>query len=153
VNVQDAAYRTVHNYPGGSESLAPRMDMSAAVLRGKVNKNNDRNVLSLDDADLMMGVSNDFQILHALAANHGFGLHPLDAGNGLDITTALLGAAVAKGDLAGVIARALEDNLITPNELADIGRACAALQAKVISIAKGAASRAASSVPQPEGRL
>ncbi len=106
MNVQDAAYRTVHDYPGGSESLAPRMGMSAAVLRGKVNANNDRNVLSLSDADLMMGVSNDGQILHALAATHGVGLPPLEGGTSLDITTALLGAAVAKGDLAGVIARA-----------------------------------------------
>ena len=52
-----------------------------------------------------------------------------------------------------VIARALEDNLITPNELADIGRACAALQAKVMSVAQGAAARAAAGAPNPGGRL
>lgn len=87
MNVQDAAYRTVHDYPGGSESLAPRLGMSAAVLRGKVNPNNDRNILSLHEASQIMGVSDDFQMLHALAASHGFGLHALESGDTADIAT------------------------------------------------------------------
>ncbi len=153
MNVQDAAYRTVHDYPGGSESLAPRLGMSAAVLRGKVNPNNDRNILSLHEASQIMGVSDDFQMLHALAATHGFGLHALESGDTADITTALLGASVAKGDLAGVISRALQDNLITQNELAEIGRACAALQARIISIGQGAAARHAAQRGSVEDRL
>lgn len=43
MNVTDAAYVTVHQYPGGSEALTPRLGMSAAVLRGKVNPNGDSN--------------------------------------------------------------------------------------------------------------
>lgn len=53
MNVTDAAYDTVHQYPGGSEALAPRLGMSAAVLRGKVNPNTDRNLLSLQEADAL----------------------------------------------------------------------------------------------------
>ena len=36
MNTIDASWHTVHEYPGGSEALAPRLGMSAAVLRTKV---------------------------------------------------------------------------------------------------------------------
>lgn len=153
MNVQDAAYGTVHDYPGGSESLAPRIGMSAAVLRGKVNPHNDRNVLALAEADQIMGVTGDFRMLHALAAQHGFALAPIESEGGGDITVAMLGAAAAKGDLATVITRALQDGLISGNELAEIGRACAALQASIVSVARGAAARAAAGQPKPGDRL
>ena len=71
MNVTDAADATVHDYPGGSESLAPRMGMSAAVLRNKVNPGNDRNHLSLSEADRLMRVTGDHRILQALADQHG----------------------------------------------------------------------------------
>jgi hypothetical protein len=142
MNVTDAAYATVHDYPGGSESLAPRLGMSPAVLRGKVNPNNDRNVLSLAEADALMGVSGDFRILHAMAAGHGFGLTPLDGADAGNLVVALLRAASAKGDLATVITEALADHVLTPNEDARIQRACAALQAAVIEIARCSAQSA-----------
>ncbi|WP_341772648.1 phage regulatory CII family protein, partial [Burkholderia pseudomallei] len=47
MNIIDAAYAVVHDYPGGSESLAPRLGMSAAVLRNKVNPNNATHHLGL----------------------------------------------------------------------------------------------------------
>lgn len=71
MNIKDAAYNTVHDYPGGSVSLAPRLGMSPAILRNKVNPNVDTHHLTLAEADRMMGITNDHRILHALAANHG----------------------------------------------------------------------------------
>lgn len=141
MNVQDAAYATVHDYPGGSESLAPRLGMSAAVLRGKVNPNNDRNVLSLADADKIMGVSEDHRILHALAAEHGYVLQPINGDAAECLMGAVLASSAAKGDLAAVISAATEDGVITPNELAAITRACAVLQARVVAISQRAAAR------------
>ncbi len=143
MNVQDAAYATVHCYPGGSESLAPRIGMSPAVLRGKVNPNNDRNILSLVEADTIIGVSGDHRILHALAAEHGYTLQPIDAAGegGTGLVDAVLAASAAKGDLAQVIQRALADKVVTRNEKAEIDRACAALQACVVEIGQGAAAR------------
>ena len=76
MNLSDAAYHTVHDYPGGCESLAPRLKtlegkpMSPAVLRGKVNPNSHTNVLSLREGDNIMALAGDYRILHALAANH-----------------------------------------------------------------------------------
>ncbi len=37
MNIVDAAYHTVHDYPGGANALAPRMGIkSPAVLNSKV---------------------------------------------------------------------------------------------------------------------
>jgi len=67
MNVTDVAYDTVHQHPGGSVALAPRMGMSDATLRGKVNPNTDRNLLSLQEADALMGKTGDFRILQGRA--------------------------------------------------------------------------------------
>jgi hypothetical protein len=70
VNVQDAAYHTVHDQPGGSESLGPRLGVSPVVLRGKVSPSDGRHHLMLAEADRLMGLTGDVRILHALAATH-----------------------------------------------------------------------------------
>lgn len=72
MNVADAFYQTVHAAPGGCEALASRLGMSAAVLRNKANVNAAANKPLLDDADRIMGLTEDHRILHALARNHGY---------------------------------------------------------------------------------
>ncbi|OEZ02294.1 MULTISPECIES: phage regulatory CII family protein [Stenotrophomonas] len=140
MNVSDAAYDTVHEYPGGSESLAPRMSkgLSAATLRAKVNPNTDRNLLSLQEADELMGKAGDYRILHALAASHGFVLQRVDAPDGGSMIGALLAAAAAKGDLSQVIADALADGRVTPNEADAVGRACAQVMAAIAQVGQHA---------------
>lgn len=138
MNTADAAYSTVHDYPGGTESLGPRIAMSAAVLRGKVNPNNDRNVLSLDEASRIMGVTGDHRILQALAAEHGYTLQKVEveASPG-DVLRTLLRANAAEGEFDRVLGEALADGLITPNELKQINEAGAAQQgATMVLLAK-----------------
>ena len=72
MNPLDAFYHTVYNYPGSCEALAPRLGISAQVLRNKANPNSVTNKPMLDDADRLMTITNDYQILHALAEKHGF---------------------------------------------------------------------------------
>lgn len=72
MNINDAAYATVHDYPGGSESLAPRLNMSAAVLRNKVNLNNTSHHLTLREAMRVMGVTDDHRILFAECEELGY---------------------------------------------------------------------------------
>ena len=72
MHVIDAAAQTVDQYPGGAESLAPRIGMSAGILRNKVNANNTTNHLSLAEANRIMSVTGDFRILQAMAQEHGF---------------------------------------------------------------------------------
>lgn len=138
MNVTDAAYDTVHQYRGGSEALAPRMGMSAATLRGKVNPNTDRNLLSLQEADTLMGRTGDFRILHALCAEHGFVAQRVDAPASGTLITALLSAAAAKGDLAELISEAMSDNRISPNEADAISRACAQVMAAIVQVSQHA---------------
>ena len=138
MNTADAAYSTVHDYPGGTESLGPRIAMSPGVLRGKFNPNNDRNVLSLDEASRIMGVTGDHRILQALAAEHGYVLQKVEteASPG-DVLRTLLRANAAEGEFDRVLGEALADGLITPNELKQINEAGAAQQgATMVLLAK-----------------
>ncbi len=145
MNIADAAYKTVHDYPGGSESLAPRIGMSPAVLRNKVNPNNSTHHLTLAEADTIMGVVGDHSVLHALAAQHGYVLMSVDApAQGTTLIGSVLAASAGNGDLSEVIAEALSDGKVTPNEAQMISRLCGRLQsvfAQVAAHANAAAGR------------
>jgi hypothetical protein len=71
MNTKDAAYHTVHDYEGGSESLGPRVGISAAVLRNKVNPHNETHRLALDEAVRISVVTGDSRMLDAFAAELG----------------------------------------------------------------------------------
>lgn len=76
MNTVDAAYHTVHDYPGGSESLGPRVGISAAVLRNKINrapqKDGKRHHLTLEEAVRITDFTDDNRILQAWARQRGF---------------------------------------------------------------------------------
>lgn len=138
MNVTDAAYDTVHQHAGGSVALAPRMGMSDATLRGKVNPNNDRNLLSLQEADTLMARTGDFRILHALCAEHGFVAQRIEAPESGSLIGSLLTAAAAKGGLAELISNAMADSQISPNEADAISRACAQVMAAIVQVSQHA---------------
>jgi hypothetical protein len=71
VNITDAAYAVAHDYPGGTESLAPRLGMSGAVLRNKVNPNNTTHHLTLAEALRMSEITSDRRIAEAFARELG----------------------------------------------------------------------------------
>lgn len=140
MNVIDAADATVHDYPGGSESLAPRVGMSAAVLRNKVNPNNDRNVLGLVEAQKIMRVTGDHRVLQAQAADLGYALLRVedidgDAGAG-SVIGMVLRLDATGGDFSRVVGAAMTDGVITPNELAAIEKAGHADQSALIGLVK-----------------
>jgi len=135
MNVTDAADATVHDYPGGSESLAPRMGMSAAVLRNKVNPGNDRNHLSLSEADRLMRVTGDHRILQALADQHGYVLQRADdAARSGSVLDGVLAFHAAGGELHVAIHDALADGLITEREMSLIEKCSAAEHAAMIAM-------------------
>jgi len=142
MNVTDAAYDTVHQHAGGSVALAPRMGMSDATLRGKVNPNNDRNLLSLQEADTLMARTGDFRILHALCAEHGFVAQRVEAPESGSLIASLLTAAAAKGGLAELISNAMADSRISPNEADAISRACAQVMAAIVQVSQHAEAAA-----------
>lgn len=70
-DVADAAYNTVHNYPGGVRAIAARMGMSPNTLTHKVNPNTPTHHLSLREAISVQYFSGNFAILHAMAEELG----------------------------------------------------------------------------------
>lgn len=147
MNIQDAAHKTVHDYPGGSVSLAPRMGMSPAILRNKVNPNNTTHHLTVAEADELMGLTGDHRILHALAAEHGYTLQRSDAPDAGSLIQGMLAAAAGQGDLAHIVQEAMADGRITPNEVIAIERACTTIQHVLAHVAKHAAAAARQAVP------
>ncbi len=147
MNVTDAAYDTVHQYPGGSVALAPRMGISDAVLRAKVNPNTDRNRLAVEEADELMGKSGDYRILHALAATHGFVAIKVDDPEIGTLTNAMFESTKAKGGLAGLVLESLADGRITPNEADEIVRKVVAAIQALSSVAQHARAQAGRGEP------
>lgn len=72
MDVMDAAYDTVHDYPGGSESLAPRVGIGARVLRNKVDPKCETHHLTLNEARRIMARTNDHRMLAALNEEFGY---------------------------------------------------------------------------------
>lgn len=120
MNVDVAAHLTVHNFPGGSESLAPRLGMTGAVLRNKVNANNRQNILSLSEAALLVEVSGDLGILHALASANNCHVTPLAGRAGGSLVGLVLEHQTAEGTFASVLREAIADGEISDNEMRGI---------------------------------
>lgn len=123
MNITDAAHKTVKDYPGGSEALAVRIGMSAAVLRNKVNPNNNTHHLTLAEASEIMGVTGDDRILHAMAAEHGYTLQKMQADGMASVMGAMLENAAKQGVFAQALQEALSDGLISENEMKAISSA------------------------------
>lgn len=123
MNITDAAHKTVKDYPGGSESLGPRISMSPAVLRNKVNPNNGTHHLSLAEANEILGVTGDHRILHAMAAEHGYVLQRVQSDSTSSVMGLVLENAAREGAFAQTLQEALSDGLITENEMAALSRA------------------------------
>jgi hypothetical protein len=151
VNIQDAAYNTVHDYRGGSESLAPRLGMSAAVLRNKVNPNNSTHHLTLAEADELMAKANDHRILHAMNAKHGFAVVEVgdEAGEGAaTLLSAVLHANAAEGSFDARLEEALADGRISPRELSELTDLAIKQQAAMTRLVAKLAAVSASQRPE-----
>lgn len=118
--VADAFYMTVHDAPGGAESLAPRLSMSSAVLRNKADPKKSSNKATLDDADNVMSLTGDYRILDALAKNHGRVCIPVQSAMSssdmavLEIITTLW---TSNGDLGTDVHSALADHRVDQAEV------------------------------------
>lgn len=126
MDVLTAFYHTCHDYPGGCESLAPRMGTTPAVLRNKCNLNNESNKPLLIDADRAMGITGDYRVLHSLADAHShicIHIDGPDASNDLAIMNLVLSAQAGHGDVAEEIRLALADGRIDRREMRKIREA------------------------------
>lgn len=124
MNIDDAAYHTVHDYPGGASALAPRLGKSSTTLCHEVRPPvGSAAKLGLKDAQKMMALSGDHRILHAQAAELGHFMVPLPAladSNGSADELAQL--AREFGDVCTAVAAAMADGKVSDNELRGLER-------------------------------
>ena len=124
MTVADAAYHTVHDYPGGAVALASRLGGSAGVLSHKVSPTCGTHHLSLDEAARIMDLTGDHQMLVALCRRLGY-LDPIASiaydGIADDALLDLVSRMHAEGgDVSRTLSAALADGFITSDECADL---------------------------------
>jgi len=130
MNTIDAAYHTVHDYPGGSESLGPRIGMSAAVLRNKVNPHNTTHHLTYAEAQRIVAITDDVRMLQSWAHAQGFLLTKAPQGSECDMAVLeqVVKLGVVNGQYLQTIHDALVDGRIDEHEIETIMQAKSVLQ-------------------------
>lgn len=135
MNTVVAADLTVHEFPGGSESLGPLVNITPAVLRNKVNPNNTTHHLSLAEAVRICRLTNDYRILKAWAHEAGFLLiqapKSCQAECDMSVLEKVVGFMVASGAYGQEIHKALSDGGVDLAELARIREAGAEVMTSV----------------------
>ena len=138
MNIADAAYAAVHDYPGGSEALAPRLGMVPAVLRNKVNPNNTTHHLTLAEAQRIIGITGDKRMLHALALSSGDlvieGALDDSPSSDMAIVEAMAALMARHGELGGAIHHAFTDGALTEDEMLRIEGVAYAMRKKVVRL-------------------
>lgn len=122
----DAFHQTVHSYPGGCESLGPRLGMSVAVLRNKANPRCNTNHPTLTDVDRVLGITGNYSVLHALAANHSHVCIPVDADlapSDMAVLELVTAAWRTHGDVGASVDAAFADGRVEAREVTRIREA------------------------------
>lgn len=119
MNITDAAYATAHDYPGGTQSLGPRLGISPAVLRGKVNPNDPSHKLTLVEAMRMMHITGDHRILHAMAdeCGHVCIMLPTTPNSDMALLDSFMGVMKELGEFAEEFRKDWNDGTISHEEL------------------------------------
>lgn len=129
MNTADAAYAVAHEYSGGCESLGPRMGISGALLRNKVNVNrtpDNRNVLSLAEAVRMTDLTEDERIIEAWLFQRNAVMVKLPDATEMpdneEIVGKFMALTVHYGSLAKRFQEATADGEVDDQEMADLKR-------------------------------
>lgn len=128
MNPLDAAYGLVRDYPGGAESLAPRLGKSPTTLNHEVSRTGHAK-LGLETAVDLTVLSGDLRVLRAFATTCGQILLPMPAASMSHLECIKrLGVVLAT---AGCVVRetteGMSDGAISGNERERIRQACAEL--------------------------
>lgn len=160
MDLDDAIYNMVHDYPGGVPALATRLTsidattgkpkpMNANTLQQKASTNNPIAHFSPKELLKAMGQTGDRGPLIAMAAALGHLLLPMPAAQGMDGDLACKLASACKefGELVTEISGDLADGKVTQNEQRRIERAAAELIACINGLLGYTASLADSARP------
>lgn len=131
MDVRDAAYHCVHDYPGGVPSLAPRVGMNVNTLMNKVALNNTTHHLTLLEATKIQAVANDKRIVAAMARTLGGVFISLEADSLHTTMEQVMHMAKEFGDVLQAVNDAVTDGMVTQNEMLACERQAAELQAAI----------------------
>lgn len=143
MNLADAIYATVHEYPGGAESLGPRLGKRGTSLSAEVQIRTAAEVAAMHeagrtvpkfgvlDALKTMRFANDRRILTAMALELGCMVVQLPELDADETPAAADVAQVAErfSKLMGGVVLSLADNRVTDNELHEVERQASILVA------------------------
>lgn len=129
----DAAYHTVHDYPGGAPSLAPRLGKSPHTLNHEVTGSGSAK-LGLADAAKICNLTGDYRVLHAFAEACGHLCVPLptlEQQVSGDVLMHLAASSTDFAELCSEVCRSAADGRISDNELESVELARAELLAQL----------------------
>jgi hypothetical protein len=143
MNVADACHATVHESPGGAESLGPRLGKRGTSLSAEVQPRSAVEVAAMQeagrtvpkfgvlDAVKVMRFTADRRILNAMAVELGCMVVRLPDLDVDAVPAAAKVAQVAQGfsDLMTKVVKSLDDNKVTDNELDEVERQAGVLVA------------------------
>jgi hypothetical protein len=141
MNIQDAAHRIGHEYPGGSAALAHRMGIGPVVFNSKLNPNTLTHHLTLAEAQRMQLLTGRTDILEAMADELGYVIVKIpECGHDLDIAKATRRAVVEFGQWMQEIDKSLEDGAVSRNELKAIEKELVEMMAQAQQLTAALAS-------------
>lgn len=122
MNVEDALYALVHDYPGGAPALAPRMGISQHTLAHMADPNQSAG-WPLRRMRQAIALTRDLRPLHALCAEFGGVFVP--TGRFAHVSDVALLEAVTRmtkefGDVGASLHKMLDDGRIVDREFEDL---------------------------------
>jgi len=136
----DAAYHVVHDYPGGADSLGPRLHKPSTTLSHEVNGTGTAK-FGLETAVKASVLTRDYRILHAFAVECGHMALPLPETAAADGTSMMECQATFFAEVADVVrelGQVVADGRVTRNERDAVrqqaGELIVALQAMVARV-------------------
>lgn len=124
-SVNEAAFRTVHDYPDGGVKLARRMGLQPRILFNKVNPDQRHNKLSLEESVTLQRITDDARILHEIARLLGYVVIRIEnspSPSDMELLTLYARWNAESGAAHRAIADAFDDAVITPQEQTDIAQ-------------------------------
>ncbi|MCM2537688.1 phage regulatory CII family protein [Burkholderia glumae] len=125
MNILDAAHKVIHGYPGGCESLAPRLGMAPQVLRNKANPNTESHHLTLMNVVVATELTDDDLILKTWARERGYLLVKMPTAESCsdgEVVELMAKTWETNGDIGREVNKTLEDGRVEAHEVAKIER-------------------------------
>jgi hypothetical protein len=121
MNELDAAYHTVHDYPGGAEALGVRLNKRGTTLSNELRPPPGSTAkFGLLDAVKVMELTRDLRMLDAINARFGrmsIPLPALDVDTGEAVFTAVTKVTQEFGEYLAQVSEALADGKVTEREV------------------------------------